>query len=219
MYKNFNITESEREQILNRLKENGYRQPTNKKVISEQPEDELEQNPMEDSIGNLDIHFVIECKDVDGILYLLRNKKRQSYGYQYGVYNISSKTWLPGYDPYFRESGVKLYETQTGDSVLIEKFTLKGMTIKSFYTLYNVNDIDDTIRKVKFLNTREHADVVKNLKPLDEPVDQGGGDEIFGGVSEEDEMMDKGDYMAKHGQNSMNEGKEILKDVFKKLIK
>jgi len=29
MYKNFNITESEKEQILNRLKENGYRQPIN----------------------------------------------------------------------------------------------------------------------------------------------------------------------------------------------
>jgi hypothetical protein len=29
MYKNFNITESEKEQILNRLKENGYGQPIN----------------------------------------------------------------------------------------------------------------------------------------------------------------------------------------------
>ena len=29
MYKNFNITESEKEQILNRLNENGYGQPIN----------------------------------------------------------------------------------------------------------------------------------------------------------------------------------------------
>jgi hypothetical protein len=43
MYKNFNITESEKEQILNRLKENGYGQPINeqkapiKKPVAKQP--------------------------------------------------------------------------------------------------------------------------------------------------------------------------------------
>jgi hypothetical protein len=35
MYKNFNITESEKEQILNRLKENGYGQPINEQVQSD----------------------------------------------------------------------------------------------------------------------------------------------------------------------------------------
>jgi len=33
MYKNFNITESEKEQILNRLKENGYGQPINEQKV------------------------------------------------------------------------------------------------------------------------------------------------------------------------------------------
>jgi len=39
MYKNFNLTESEKEQILNRLKQNGYRKP-----INEQPyENEIDE--------------------------------------------------------------------------------------------------------------------------------------------------------------------------------
>ena len=214
MYKNFNITESEKEQILNRLKENGYRQPTNKKVISEQgePEGELEQNP----IGELRNDFHITSKDEYGILYLLRGKR----GGEYGVFNKSKMDWEHGYQPSFTESDIKLYETQTGDSVLIQKYM--GIGDKVFYTLYKIDGDDSMSSTVKFLNTREHVDVVENLKPVDtdEPDNQGGPDPVYtDSVYEEDETMDKEDYMTKHVENPLNEGKEILKDVYKKLIK
>jgi hypothetical protein len=204
MYKNFNITESEKEQILNRLKENGYGQPTNKKVISEQPEDELEQNP----IGELrnDFHIISKDeKDKYGILYLLRNKRSG----EYGVFNKSMMDWQPGYQPSFKESDINLYETQKGDSVIIEKYT--GIDDKVFYTLYKVEN-DSTIRTVKFLNTREHSDVIERLKPVDtdESVNNGGFDEKYTDkVYEEDEMM----------ENPLNEGKQVLVNTFKKLIK
>jgi len=70
MYKNFNITESEKEQILNRLKENGYKQPTNKKVISE------ERNFSLDDIQN---HFHVIVKNGSNVV--LRRKKIENTVY------------------------------------------------------------------------------------------------------------------------------------------
>jgi hypothetical protein len=195
MYKNFNITESEKEQILNRLKENGYGQSTNKKVISEQgePEDVWER------LSNM---FDIRFKDEHGILYLLRSKR----GKEYGVFNKSKMDWEHGYQPSFQESGIKLYQTQTGEFVLIEKYI--GIDDKVFYILLKI-DGDDYNQSVKFLNTREYYDVVKNLKDLDDT------DETLPPSAD----MRKRNNDKVYEENPINEGKQILIHTFKKLIK
>jgi hypothetical protein len=148
MGKKLKITESQ----LKMLVEN-----KNRKIVSEQPENELEQNP----IGELRNDFHIAGKDKHGILYLLRSKRSK----EYGVFNKSKMDWEHGYQPSFTDTDMKLYETQNGDYVIIEKYT--GIGDKSFYTLREIHPGDDAAVIVKFLNTREHVGVVKNLKYID----------------------------------------------------
>jgi hypothetical protein len=148
MGKKLKITESQ----LKMLVEN-----KNRKIVSEQPENELEQNPMRE----LSYEFRTERKDEYGILYLLRGKKSG----EFGVFNKSKMDWEHGYQPSFKESDIKLYQTQNGDHVLIAKF--KGIGDKVFYTMQNVDSDDSMMDIVKFLNTREHVEVVKNLKDID----------------------------------------------------
>ena len=133
MGKKLKITESQLKMLV---------ESKNKKIMSEQPEDELEQNP----IGELRNDFHIARKDEHGILYLLRSKR----GKKYGVFNKSKMDWEHGYQPSFTESDMKLYETQNGGYVIIEKYT--GIDDGAFYTLYEINPEDDG-GIVKFLNT------------------------------------------------------------------
>jgi len=193
MGKKLKITESQ----LKMLVEN-----KNRKIVSEQPEDELNQNP----IGELIYEFHPVSKDKYGILYLLRGKKSG----EYGVFNKSKMDWEHGYQPSFKESGIKLYQTQNGDNelLLIAKYT--GIGDKVFYTMQNVDSDDSMIDIVKFLNTREHAEVVKKLKDLDddEPVDNGGFDEKYN-----DKVYEEGDM-----DNEMNESIQKIKSQFKRFL-
>ena len=197
MGKKLKITESQ----LKMLVEN-----KNRKIVSEQPERELEQNP----IGELSNDFHIARKDEHGILYLLRSKRSK----EYGVFNKSKMDWEHGYQPSFTDTDTKLYETQNGDYVIIEKYT--GIDDKSFYTLHEINPANDggIVGIVKFLNTREHVDLVKNLKDIDtsndslppsEDMRKRNNDKVYE-ESDMDEEIDgpsKEEYFAKHGEDNM----------------
>jgi len=195
MGKKLKITESQLKMLVE-----------SKKFMSEQPEDEFNQNP----IGELSNEFHMVHKDKYGILYLLRGKKSR----EYGVFNKSKMDWEHGYQPSFKESDIKLYQIQNGDHVLIQKYT--GIGDKVFYTMGNIDSDDMGI--VKFLNTREHVDVVKNIKSFDddEPVDNGGFDEKYNDkVYEEGDM----DEMGMKEDGMMNESIKGYKTEFDRFLK
>lgn len=198
MYKNFNITESEKEQILNRLKENGYRQPLKKNILSEQGErdNELDHNP----IGELANHYVLLNKDKHGIFYLLRDKNNGNFG----VYNRSSKSWQPGYEPTFVSEDLKLYQTDSDESVLMEKYVSEGG--KVFYTMLKIDGDDSGSPKVDFLDVKQYNHIIEKLKPVDtdEPVNNSGFDDKY-----TDSVYE---------ENGLNEGKQILINTFKRYL-
>ena len=153
------------------------------------------------------LKMLVERKDEHGILYLLRSKRSK----EYGVFNKSKMDWEHGYQPSFTDTDMKLYETQNGDYVIIEKYT--GIDDKSFYTLHEINPADDG-GIVKFLNTREHVDLVKDLKYVDtsndslppsEDMRKRNNDKVYE-ESDMDEEIDgpsKEEYFAKHGEDNM----------------
>ena len=122
MYKNFNITESEKEQILNRLKENGYGQPTNKKIISEERHFSLEE---------ISAHYELRAKH--GNIVVLRSKNDRKYG----IFNTKKGNWVHGYDPKFDEADISLYTNESEETFLLEKY--QDENGNSFYILMDIN--------------------------------------------------------------------------------
>jgi len=106
MYKNFNITESEKEQILNRLKENGYGQPINeqnapdkKPVTSQQSVDNVPQ-PGQRFSGTVDQNIVKNLNIVKELV---------------GAYLNNIEVFVPK-------------TIKTGGVVINNGFTLEGVT-------------------------------------------------------------------------------------------
>lgn len=212
MYKNFNITESEKEQILNRLKENGYKQPTNKKVISEE----------HFSLDEIRNHFNIKHRHGSNVV--LQKKD----GNEYGIFNVKKGSWVDGYEPMFVEGDISVYTNESKETFLLEKFDAQNGN--SFYTLLSVgkDDLDENgYMNVKIFGQSGYDEVMEGLTRVndsnegdDQEKYQSGPDPVYSdSVYEEDETMDKEDYMAKYGENSLNEGKQILINTFNKLIK
>ena len=192
MYKNFNITESEKEQILDRLKENGYKQPTNKKVISE------ERNFSLDDIHN---HFHVIVKN--GSNLVLRSKENRKYG----IFNIKKRYWVDGYEPIFDESDISLYTTESKDYFILEKFVSENGDM--FYILRNTN-MDDEFPIGKIFGQSGFDEAMEGLTLFtDYPEEgqkkyQGGPDPKYtDSVYEED---------------GLNEGKKILINTFNRYL-
>ena len=212
MYKNFNITESEKEQILNRLKENGYKQPTNKKVISEERHINLDE---------LQNHFIVKFKHGSNVV--LRKKGNG----EYGIFNIKKGYWVDGYEPMFEEGEVSLYANESKEYFILEKFNSQNGN--SFYVLLNTtfdDESDGSYVNGKIFGQSNFDEIMGGLTPVDDsnegddqPKYQGGPDPVYtDSVYEEDETMDKEDYMSKYGENSLNEGKQILVNTFKRYL-
>lgn len=220
MYKNFNITESEKEQILDRLKENGYKQPINKKVMSEE---------RHISLDILKSQYNIKFRDGNNIVVqnkaanLTDNDRNEGYG----VFNIKKGYWVDGYEPIFVEGDVSLYGNESKEYFILEKFNSKNGN--SFYFLSNTtfdNESDGGYMNGKIFGQSDFDEVMGGLTPVDDSNEgdneekyQGGPDPVYtDSVYEEDETMDKEDYMAKYGENSLNEGKQILINTFKRYL-
>jgi hypothetical protein len=204
MYKNFNITESEKEQILNRLKENGYKQPTNKKVITE------ERNLSLDDIQN---HFQVIRKSGSNVV--LRNKENRKYG----IFNIKKRYWVDGYEPSFDQSDISLYTTESKDYFLLEKYVNENGN--TFYILldtdmYKNMDSDD-FQVVKIFGQSGFDEAMEGLTLVSDS-EEGQDSKYTDSVDEKDETMDKGDYMAKHGQNPLNEQISRIKNMMGKIM-
>lgn len=156
MYKNFNITESEKEQILNRLKENGYKQPLNKNIISEEKL----------SLRELSPKFKVAHKGDNGLL-ILQDKQDDTYG----VFNPFEGDWVHGHQPKFVEVSVSLYQTQTRDYVLLTKYGGEGG--KVFYIIQRVggNSTDD-VQTVAIFNHNKFDEMTKDLKLIHDNNDE-----------------------------------------------
>ena len=202
MYKNFNITESEKEQILNRLKENGYGQPSNKKVISEE---------RHFSLDEISAHYEIRAEH--GSIVVLRSKNDRKYG----IFNVKKGNWVHGYDPKFDEADISLYTNEFEETFLLEKY--QDETGNSFYVLMDINTQSEHMIGKIFIQS-DFDEVMEGLTPVDtsdetlpKAVGDGGYDEKYTDkVYEEDELDEP-------QQTPLNEGQEILKDVFKSLLK
>jgi hypothetical protein len=195
MYKNFNITESEKEQILNRLKENGYKQPTNKKVISE--ERHL-------SLDDIQIHFHVIAKNGSNVV--LRNKENRKYG----ILNIKKSYWVDGYEPSFDESDLSIYTSESEDTFLLEKFVSENGG--AFYILRNVNTevgFGDEFPNGKIFGQSGFDEAMEGLTLVSDYEEgqekyQGGPDPKYtDSVYEED---------------GLNEGKKILINTFNRYL-
>jgi hypothetical protein len=153
MYKNFNLTKSEREEILNRHKEYGYRQPLN---------EQQEMGGEEPLMGNdYEVYAVDEQND---FLIIVKNKRTNKFG----VYDSRKNGWLESihttYNDDFKETNTDLI----GDSKLVTEFTnSKG---DKFYTLSTVTMYDD-VMKVKLMNQKEFESMGHNLEPIQNTSD------------------------------------------------
>jgi hypothetical protein len=193
MYKNFNITESEKEQILNRLKENGYKQPTNKKVISE------ERNISLDDIQN---HFHVIVKNGSNVV--LRSKENRKYG----IFNIKKSYWVDGYEPSFDESDLSLYTSESEDTFLLEKFVNENGS--TFYILRDIQrDDQEGFSNAKIFGQSGFDETMEGLTLVSDSEEgqeknQGGPDPKYtDSVYEED---------------GLNEGKKILINTFNRYL-
>jgi hypothetical protein len=191
MYKNFNITESEKEQILNRLKENGYKQPTNKKVISEERHLSL------DDIQN---HFHVIVKNGSNVV--LRIKKNRKYG----IFNIKKRYWVDGYEPIFDESDISLYTTESKDYFILEKFVSENGD--AFYILRNTN-MDEELSTGKIFGQSGFDEAMEGLTLVSDSEE--GQEKYQGGP---DPKYTDSVYEV----DGLNEGKKILINTFNRYL-
>ena len=184
MYKNFNITESEKEQIINRLKENGYGQPITKNIISERIN--LENN-----------YDVVLYNEKEPLFKLLRSKSTKKYG----VFNQSTNKWAFKHGGgEFKETGSDLLGEKSKKIELITQYTNKNGD--KFYTLINVYTHNGRIVVPGgYLFEKLNSKFYEKNKKESEPIQD---------TSDDDRVYE---------ENPLNEGKQILIDTFKKLIK
>ena len=263
MYKNFNITESEKEQILNRLKENGYRQPTNKKVISEQPEGD----------GDYQNEFNMAYKVMghDNLIMVTKDNRRDRF---WGLLDRSNMKFV--LHPNYEMTNLDNINVADEEKLAMEFTNPNG---KKFYAiLTQTHHKHDTVEIFSEEQFHELGHVIQPINEdveLDESSDEkyfakhdkspmgwtGSSNKLYKDLPDgdyDDESYDDFDTLhnthpdfhkhysgkrgepndaksmfgfekEKHGplrikrkrqmENPLNEGKEILKDVFKKLIK
>ena len=200
MYKNFNITESEREEILNGHKKYGYRQPLK------------EQHEMGNEPHHLDNDYEIHYQDKDNkFIFIVKNKRTD----RYGVYDMKSHDWLKSlgkssgdlnhksvtYKADFKEVDNDFFLDDNSNAVIVTEYSnLEGV---KFYTLQNIGDINNKGRiEVKIMNPMEFKSIEHKLQHDDNNQD----------------TTDRSDRVYE-GMNSLNEGQIELLNTFKKLIK
>jgi len=243
MYKNFNITESEKEQILNRLKNNGYGQPINEQSGHGvgQMGDHL--NPEQDAV---DIWG--KSKDLIDFKKLMMNKgysDDESYGlmkkmidkFGVGNHNVQQQPLKPA-TPVQNLNRPKIQVPQPiNDQSELSEFKLSDLSDDMYFARHGedpngwTSSSNKMYRDNEFGNdfddeTYDDFDTLHNTHP-DFHKHYIGNTSNPDKVSHAKSMFNT--YKEKYGplhikrrrqmENPLNEGKQVLINTFKKLIK
>jgi hypothetical protein len=257
MYKNFNITESEKEQILNRLKENGYGQPINeqkapiKKPVAKQPAPNVPA-PLKLDTGEVVKMPFLKNQQILNDFLTINSQDLEAVGIpasEWGKSTLKSADDAVAYQKEKFGSNVtpeeesKIRGRYFNTSYMTMMFGIFSSVLRwSAAFNFNGDDLSEANQNV-FLqgirqydnsnwvdNGRKPADVLKvyfdnNMQHLtyqqlldwccdliDYKIKKFGGDQT-------QQQPVQGQPTTTQPQKPLNEGQEILKDVFKSLIK
>jgi hypothetical protein len=248
MYKNFNITDSEKEQILNRLKDNGYGQPINEqKVIPQQTNNTYPL--LKEIVNNLVSGTNVFISKVLPSTIITMNKEKgfkvtnigHSINFQYFKYSSNINYPYVNY-------GTITDKDQSKDIQSYASSINKQSPSDLYFDVNNTpsNNHDIAVIYVLMLCRDTTPDIAINiLKQLNPNVVQEISNDVFSmanaarrGNSDDPNLYNAEKYLkslisqkyqkpvdpiqgqpAQPQQKPLNEGQELLKDVFKNIIK
>jgi hypothetical protein len=138
-----------------------------------------------------DMGIEVESIDKGKNVYLIHNRRYKTYG----LWDIHGDQWVHGYDDGFEETDIDLLSDD--EPLIIRKYQKPNGHGAKFYTLYdiNTNNNNETITEIQILNHMDYAKLKHSF-----------------------EKKEDTDEMYQEDMEPINEGKEILKDVFNKYM-